>query len=260
MMTDDPGNPYRGMDFGGIIGETLRLYRENFGMFSAAAAMVAVPYALIKLLPAHSPLSGPAMLVVAALYLFAGAMLTAAVAARFRGLPTEFAEVSATARRKFWPLVGATMLTGLAVVCIILAAVLVGMLLTAATNTVAFVFLALLVGYVPIVYLLVRWMFITPVIVLEDSGVFDAFSRSTELTDGGWWRLFGIKLAVAIPLGVVFLIVTSLSVLVLGPLAGGAIGVLISMLLDVPLEITVTTLLYFDRVGRRDGDPLRLAA
>lgn len=42
------------------------------------------------------------------------------------------------------------------------------------------------------VWLYTRWMFLSPVIVLERSPVLQAFRRSWRLVSGSFWRIFGI--------------------------------------------------------------------
>lgn len=45
---------------------------------------------------------------------------------------------------------------------------------------------------VPGVILYLMWMVATPALVVEDKGVFDAMSRSSELTSGSKWKLLGL--------------------------------------------------------------------
>jgi hypothetical protein len=63
--------------------------------------------------------------------------------------------------------------------------------------------------FVPGLILLTIWAVISPVIVVERSGVIDAFKRSQELVRGNGWQVFGV-------IFVVFLI-TAVASVVLAP-------------------------------------------
>lgn len=45
------------------------------------------------------------------------------------------------------------------------------------------------------IYFAVRWMFTTPVVLLEKLSIRRAFGRSGELTRGGWWRVWGMLIS-----------------------------------------------------------------
>lgn len=48
------------------------------------------------------------------------------------------------------------------------------------------------------VWLAIRWVFIVQALVWEDADVMQAFSRSTYLVEGFWWRVFGVMLLFSI--------------------------------------------------------------
>jgi hypothetical protein len=187
-------------------------------------------------------------------------MLTRIVGAGYRLLPARLGEAAAAVGAKLSTLLGAVFLQGLAAAGVVAVAAIVGVVLAASLHSVAPLALTLLIGCAALVYLSVRWTFLTQMIVLEETGVIDAFCRSSELVAGSWWRVFGIRLAVGIPIGIVSLVLPAILTVALGPALGAAAGALAAFLLAFPIEVTVTTLLYFDLMGRRYGNPLQLVA
>jgi hypothetical protein len=69
--------------------------------------------------------------------------------------------------------------------------------------------LGILGALLVILWLAVRWMFTTVAIAWEGSGAIAAFSRSSELVKGNWWRTFGILLLFWILLQIVTMIVVT---------------------------------------------------
>jgi hypothetical protein len=63
--------------------------------------------------------------------------------------------------------------------------------------TIAFLIATLLL-VVPGIILYTMWCVATPVLVAENAGVFDSLSRSSELTKGNRWRIFGLFLLLVI--------------------------------------------------------------
>ena len=99
--------------------------------------------------------------------------------------------------------------------------------------------------FIPItIFLIVKWAFIYPAVVIEGCRPGEAFSRSSELVEGYWWRTFGI-------------------ILVIGLISGG-IGYglsyafkftheyseLIATVISVPIGVIGNTLLYYDLRAR----------
>src|SRR5262249_3386219 len=79
----------------------------------------------------------------------------------------------------FWPLVAASILTGIGV-------------------GIGFILLV-----IPGLILIVIWSVVAPVIVLERPGVFQAFGRSRELVRGNGWNAFAVILLVFVAVAVV---------------------------------------------------------
>jgi len=131
--------------------------------------------------------------------------------------------------------------------------------------------LAVLVGtvlvVVPGIYLLVRFLFMTQVIVLERTGVAGAFARSSDLVKDSWWRVFGHFLLFNLP-AIPGIIVVGLVRQVLSRAASGtaadvwiliATGFLIPLII-FPIPIAATVLLYYDLRARKEGFDVERAA
>ena len=98
---------------------------------------------------------------------------------------------------------------------------------------------------VPGLFLLTIWAVIAPVIVIEESGVLDAFGRSRELVRGNGWGVFGVIV-------IAFLIVIVASI-VFGAIAaaiadGPLLRIVFSALastITAPISALVAAVLYF---------------
>src|SRR5947209_14598151 len=130
---------------------------------------------------------------------------------------------------------------------------------TVAVSTFAYLVVAMIIYYIavgigfvliilPGIYLLVRFLFVPQAIVVERAEIFQAFSRSSELVQGNWWRIFGY--------GFVLLLLLFLLEVALGAAFG--YGVVVSFLIEVfvlPFALAVLTLLYFD-LRREKGETI----
>jgi len=109
-------------------------------------------------------------------------------------------------------------------------------LLAGLLRGIAIVAMAITIIGIPFaIYYMVKWIFVTHVILFEGKGVSESLSRSSELTRGNWWRIVGYI--------IVIWIITAIISGVLGRISyvGSAIGSIITL----PITIIATTLLYF---------------
>jgi hypothetical protein len=90
------------------------------------------------------------------------------------GQRASFGESAQTGLRMVFPLVGVAILLALGV-------------------GIGFMFL-----FVPGIILYVMWSVATPALVVERTGVFEAFGRSRALTKGARWKVFGIELIIVL--------------------------------------------------------------
>lgn len=122
------------------------------------------------------------------------ASLIVASANDLAGRPVNFGECVNRAVAKLFPLIGLGIVVAIGV-------------------SIGFVFLI-----IPGVILYLMWMVAVPVLMVENLGVFESLSRSAALTKGSRWKLLGLivvffifSMIIAIPIGVISLISTSLS-------------------------------------------------
>lgn len=167
------------MTVGGVLSEALQLYRRFFRQFFLTAAAVFVVLNLFSAIAvdvskdsndaveAFWSLVSLVVILVGSLWL-QGA-LTATVADVRDGRADE--DIEATFRRVrpvLWTLFVAGLLAG------------------------AGIALGLIALIVPGLFLLTRWILVTPAIVLERLGATDALRRSWELVRGHGWPVFGV--------------------------------------------------------------------
>jgi hypothetical protein len=127
--------------------------------------------------------------------------------------------------------------------------------------------LGLIFLIVPGAMLWVIWSVAAPALVEEQIGVFEAFGRSTELTDGARWKIFGLLLILLVASWMLQGIVASLTFPLYGGLKGAALaashGFGLSYFVLTALEKTVTTViwgvmqtsLYVELRNWKDGPP-----
>jgi len=109
------------------------------------------------------------------------------------------------------------------------------------------IFIGFVLIIVPGLILLTIWAVISPSIVVEDKGVFEAFGRSRELVRGHGWQVFG-----AIVLA--FLIVFAVGIVagIIGASIGDAGQVILGAIANVitaPVLALVASILFFDLGG-----------
>lgn len=240
------------MSVGQILDRTFALYRQNFALFAGIVAVLQVPLAILSMLiTATSPqssttggtfdvsqFSGSLALsgLTGILSLIFSAIITGALAQA----------ISARYLGREITIEGAYMSIGTGtVVALILASILYGIIVG-----IGFIFLV-----IPGIYLLVRFLFVSEVIVLERTGIWEAFGRSSQLVSGSWWRVFGIGLLVFIITAILEGIVGSVAGAlfftghrVLGQAASSIVAILVK-----PFELGALILLYYDLRIRKEG-------
>ena len=125
-------------------------------------------------------------------------------------------EVWRRSKGKVWPLIGLSLLTGLATVLAVAAAVVPGVVVIAVRRRggrrVLIGGLLLLVSVLAVgIRLWAGWSLAPPALLLENRGVVESMRRSWALSKGSIWRVFGILLLTTI-------IVSIASAIIVGPL------------------------------------------
>ncbi|HEU5002648.1 MAG TPA: hypothetical protein VFW71_07715 [Actinomycetota bacterium] len=261
--------PLYPMGVGQIVDASIKLYRQHWRML---IRIVAIPLAVLEFLRAlllqHyvttgvslSPFTpqtsnstaanlGPVLSITFAFiliqYIVVTPFLTAAVARASADLylnrPVSVRDIYRAAMKRFWPILGALILVGLA--------------------SLGGFFLLIVPGIIFAVRLV-----IAPVpVILEGAGPGRALRRSWNLSRGNFWRMVGLGLLVGILEEIVAGIVSIIPGIVAhfaGPVgwvisgAGAAAGVI----LVTPFHTIALVLLYFDLRIRKEGFDLTILA
>jgi len=99
------------------------------------------------------------------------------------------------------------------------------------------------------IYLAIKWILVTPVILFEGKGVSESLSRSSQLVKNNWWRVLVYMIIIGILVSIINWILGQI------PVVGGTIGAIITM----PITVISTTLIYFTlRVEKEQYHPAQL--
>lgn len=109
---------------------------------------------------------------------------------------------------------------------------------------------------VPGIILWLMWCVSIPVLVQERAGVFGSISRSSELTRGSRWALFGLFLIVVVVvwlISVVIGLIGGLSTAMLGSFIGTIVGAGITATISAVLMTTVAAASYVELRRTKEG-------
>jgi Membrane domain of glycerophosphoryl diester phosphodiesterase len=180
------------MDVNAVLSEAWTLYTRFFVRFVLTAAVVYVVLDLVSAIAVSTADDVGAAIVWGLLSLVAsivgffwiqGALVEAVRDVRDGRFDSSIGELYARTRPRLPALISAGVLAGIGVV------------------------IGLILLIIPGLYLLTRWLFITPAIVLEGRSAGESFGRSTELVKGRGWSVSGLMIltviAAVIALGVI---------------------------------------------------------
>jgi hypothetical protein len=121
--------------------------------------------------------------------------------------------------------------------------------------------LGLVLLIVPGLILMTIWAVIAPVIVVEHSGVIDAFGRSRELVRDQGWQVFGVIVSVFLIAIVAGFVLSMIGAAITDSVAGRIIFNLIASTLTAPLTALAAATLYFNLLAiKGEGTPVPAAA
>ena len=188
----------RPLGVGEILDDIFRVYRRHFGLLFAIGLLLSLPSLLIQFttgsaanlgffisafgnsaalagLPPPGPpnlaLLGLSYLLLLALIPFSeGAVAQAAIDLAL-GKPVSVRSAFAGVARRYWALLGQTLLVGIAIVPLVLC-------------------------FPVAIWVAVRWIVGVPALLAEGIGPIKALGRSWALTHRNWWRTFGILLLI----------------------------------------------------------------
>jgi len=249
----------RPLGLGEILDDVFRVYRRHFWVLVSIALLVALPglalqfasgsasqfgFALSILsnlnspggLAAQQPPGVPDLPVLAVAYLVTIGLVPFTLGAIPRasidivlGRPISIGSTLAGVARRYWRLMGLTLL---------------------------YVLISPLAICLPVfVWLFVRWIVAIPALLAEDVGPVSALDRSWTLTRNHWWRLFGILVLIYLLTSVisgalgVFSFPVAVAVPFIPPFVRGAIILTVETVASAvvqPALFLCLTLLYFD--------------
>jgi hypothetical protein len=119
--------------------------------------------------------------------------------------------------------------------------------------------LGLFLFIVPGIYIAVRWFFVPQAVIIEGATGPSALALSMRLTEGFWWRTFGIVLVANLATALPGLLLTAPAE-ALGKASGQAFwslaGTILTELITTPFVALIATLLYYDLRARKAGAAL----
>ena len=223
------------LDVGRVFEQIFRIYRQQFGLLIGGALAVFVPVAIVNGLLYDS--GGFFLTVIAnAIALVAGYL--------YQGMVVEAARDILDGRRD-QSVGGLFRSAGSVVGTLIVVGVLAGI-------AVAIGFVLLII---PGLFLITIWAVIVPVVVIERSGVFDAFGRSRELVKGNGWQVFGVLVLLFIGAFVAQILIAAILGGIFDSVFGFALGVLLTSLLISPLTALAASVIFFDLKAIK-GEPV----
>ncbi|MFG2722656.1 glycerophosphoryl diester phosphodiesterase membrane domain-containing protein [Streptomyces sp. NPDC048416] len=211
--------------------------------------------------------------------LFTTAVLALVVSRSVLGRPVTLGAAWTEARPRLLSLAGLLVLLVVMLGAITAVGILPGALLGGGGGA-ALAALGALAAFVVTLWLYIRFTFAGPALVLERQGIVQSVRRSAKLTNGSWWRIFGITLLAWLLAGIVAMIIalpfTAIAMAVDSStftdilhgttpdfgwtyLIISGIGGVIAAAITYPFLGGVTALLYIDQRIRREALDLELA-
>jgi hypothetical protein len=223
------------LDVGSVLSRTFEMYRDQFTLLIPAALVLFVPVGLIDgLLYSEGgvllSLAATALAVIATFW-YQGMVVEAARDILDGRRDHTIASLFSSVTPVLAPLIGAGILAGIGI-------------------AIGFVLLI-----IPGLFLLTIWAVLAPVIVLERTGVFQAFGRSRQLVKGHGWQVFGVLVVLFLIFFVVRILVSALIGGIADSFAGFAIADLIVNVLTVPISALAASVIYF-QLKRLHGEPI----
>ncbi|MGE5286417.1 MAG: hypothetical protein ACM3ML_04260 [Micromonosporaceae bacterium] len=217
----------------GVLTEAWELYKRYATHFLAIAFAV---YLVTAVLVALLSLAGPAGVIIGSIISFAAtyvvqvALVKAVQDVRDGRVDLDLGQTVRAALPYFWPVVGASILAGIAIA--------IGFVLLIVPGFILLTFLCLIV----------------PWIVLGGSGVFDSFGNSWRTVRGYAWRVFGTYVLVFLIL-IALSIVLSIALLILPLFLRSFVNSVVSGTLVAPFLALVVTLIYYRLTAAHAAGP-----
>lgn len=221
------------LDVASTLSEVFRIYADHAGVLLPVAFWLFLLVAIVDGLLGSNLAFFPLVFVISTI---AGTLYQGMVVGLVRDVQdgrrdSSVSELFGFATPVLLPLIGVGLLSGLGIA--------VGMILLV----------------VPGLFLLTIWAVIAPAIVIERSGVFDAFGRSRELVRGNGWPVFGVIVVAFVIALIGGLIFTSIAA---GISDGAIVRIVFSALastITAPIGALVAGILYYRLLAFEQGPP-----
>jgi hypothetical protein len=115
--------------------------------------------------------------------------------------------------------------------------------------------IGLFILVIPGLILLTIWSVIAPVIVVERSGVIDAFGRSRALVKGNGWQVFGVIFLVFLITFIVSIVLGLIGAGISDTFAMRALFSLIASTLTAPIAALAASTIYFNLIALKGAAP-----
>lgn len=217
------------LDIGGVFEATTEIYKKCFGTVWIVALILLIPSAIIIALLGEDGLGG---LIGSIVNLVAGAWLIGSIVRIVQDVE-EDGQVD-------WGVGQILSSVAPRLVAIILLTFVVGIL----------VFIGLIFFIIPGVILTLMWIVSIPSMVVEEKGVFDSMSRSSELTKSNRMRIIGVGLVVLLAYVVIFIVAALFAAI--SPIVG-AIAIIAAGVLLYPYISIISAVLYYRLRELKDG-------
>jgi hypothetical protein len=223
------------LDVGRVFEQIFRIYRQQFGLLIGGALAVFVPVAIINGLLYDS--GGFFLTLIANAIALVASYL-------YQGMVVEAARDILDGRRD-QSIGGLFRSAGAVVGTLIVVGILAGIAIA-----IGFVLLI-----VPGLILITIWAVVVPVVVIERTGVFEAFGRSRELVKGHGWQVFGVLILLFIAAFIIQILIAAILGGIFDSVFGFALGILITSLLLSPLTALAASVIYFELKAIK-GEPV----
>jgi hypothetical protein len=252
MATASPVYDDRGMSIGRVFQRAFSTIGHNPGVVLTIVVLVGVIPSVLMNFATRSLTGGDPAAAVNNMSAFWGAMLfawiiavvigalvqgalTRATVADSEGQRATFGECIAAALRVLLPLIGVGLIFGIAI-------------------GLGFVLLI-----VPGIIIMVMWSVAGPAVVVERDGVMSAFSRSSELTKGSRWKIFGLFLVLLVIYLLVFMLLGAVGLRSAAAQPLGTANLIFSAITSIVLNLlwgTIQPSLYLELRQAKEGGSL----
>ena len=218
------------LDIGGVFSRTGDIYKQAFGTVWVVALILLVPMVILNAIATDS---GWFLQLIANVYQIVASVWLAGTIVKI----VEDVEADGVVDASVGELFG---LVAPRLFALFLLSIVVGILVA-----IGFVFLI-----IPGIILTLMWIVSTPAMMVENKGVFDSMSRSSELTKDNRWRILGVGLLLILAYIIIGLVIGILAAIT--PILG-IIGGIILIIAVYPYLAIIVSVLYFNLVEVKGG-------